>query len=358
MESDRSYGGTAELTKPFGDHELMVGVEHKVLAYGDTTVDTIDMAYNNARWVTEADLNFEPSSEGICWGYYIQDSWQISDRWRLTAGLRYDTYKNRSINGSTSPELDDDALTPKLTATYHASDVDTITGSAYQALRTPGLPETYWWAEGATNGNPTLKPETNNAAELIYRHNFSDSDYLRIAAYYYNVEDYIVSRFYSTWKGVYNIDRAEFYGASLDGHLTLTDWLSANAALTWQQSKKRGDFYDTAELTDEIDYLPDWKASAGLAFQLPLESVFNVSLRYVGERKAIYAYTSGWPMQQYFKLVEMDAYITADINLKVPVGKHTELSFYAENLFDEEYEEQYGYPMPGLIVGAAVKLSL
>jgi outer membrane cobalamin receptor len=91
---------------------------------------------------------------------------------------------------------------------------------------------------------------------------------------------------------------------------------------------------------------------------LPYQSVFNVTARYVDERQAIYAYSSGWPTQQHFKLIELDPYITADINLKVPVGKHAELSGYVENLFGEEYEEQFGYPMPGIIIGAALKLSL
>jgi outer membrane cobalamin receptor len=85
---------------------------------------------------------------------------------------------------------------------------------------------------------------------------------------------------------------------------------------------------------------------------------FNVTARYVDERQAIYAYSSGWPARQHFKRVELDSYIITDINLKVPLGKHAELSCYAENLFDEEYEEQFGYPMPGLIIGAAIKLSL
>jgi outer membrane receptor protein involved in Fe transport len=238
------------------------------------------------------------------------------------------------------------------------SDRDTITASAYQALRTPGLPETDWWAEGATHGDPVLKPETNNAAEGVYRHRFSTSDVLRISAYYYQVEDYIMSRFNPSWRGVYNIDQATIYGASMDGRVTFTDWLSGNGSVTWQQSKKEGDIYDTAGLSDEIDYLPDWKASVGLEFKLPFQSVFNVALRYVGERQAIYAYSSGWPAQQYFTLVTLDDYLTTDLSLKVPVGKHAELSCYVENLFDEAYEEQYGYPMPGFIVGAAVKISL
>lgn len=356
VESDRSYGGSIELSRAFGDHEVMIGGEHKVLAYGDTDTSYIDLTYNNVWWVTEDDFSFKPSSKGVCWAAYAQDTWQISDRWLLTGGLRYDHYKNKSINGSTSPELEKDAVTPKVTATYQVTDGDTLTTSIYQAMRTPGLPETYWWAEGVTQGEPVLKPEKNTAAEIFFQHDFSRADYIRFAAYYYHVDNYIIFRFDPNGdKYVYNIDKARIYGTSLDGRFAFTDWLSGNASVTWQKSKKYGDMYDVSNLSDEIDYLPEWKANAGVEVKLPYQAVFNATVRYVGERQAIYGYYV-WP-QQYFKLAELDPYVTADVSLKVPIGNHVELSCYVENLFDEEYEEQFGYPMPGLIAGAGVKVS-
>ena len=103
--------------------------------------------------------------------------------------------------------------------------------------------------------------------------------------------------------------------------------------------------------------MPEWKADAGTEFKLPYQSLLNITLRYVGERHTIYAYQSwGWPVQQYFSLMDLDPYFTADINLKIPVYNHVEASVYAENLFDEDYEEQFGYPMPGLIIGATFKM--
>ncbi len=200
--------------------------------------------------------------------------------------------ENKSLNGSTLPELEDDALTPKLTGTYRVTDADALTASIYQALRTPGLPETYWWAEGATQGDPVLKPEKNNAVELVYQHDLSKTEYARVSAYYYDVEDYIVFRFDPSWRGVYNIDNAKIYGASLDARVSFAGWISTNAAITWQASEKEGDLYDTAGLSNELDYLPNWKVSAGHEFNLPYQSVFNVAARYVGERQAIYAYSS------------------------------------------------------------------
>jgi outer membrane receptor protein involved in Fe transport len=358
VASDRSYGGSLELIKPLGSHELFAGVEHKVLAYGDTDTNYIDMTYNSAPWITLDDLSYKPSSEGVSWGFYVQDTWKISEHWLMTGGLRYDRYKNRSINGNSSPELEDEALAPKFTATYLITDADALTGSVYWALRMPGLPETYWWAEGATGGDPVLRPEKNRAVELLYRHSFSRTNFMRFSAYYYDVDNYIMFRFDPSWRGVYNIDKARIYGASLDGRARFADWVSGNAALTWQKSNKEGDIYDTAGLSNEIDYLPEWKINAGVEFGLPYHSIFNVTARYVGESRTIYAYSGGWPAEQHFKLVELDPYVTTDINLKIPLNESIELGGYVENLFDRKYEEQFGYPMPGIVAGASLKLKI
>ena len=358
IASDRSYGLSLEFSKTLRNHELLTGLEYKVLAYGDTDTNQVDLTYNDSSWVNLDSLSYKASSEGIALGYFLQDTWKISDRWLLTGGVRYDHYKNRSINGSTLPELDDDILTPKFTLTYRIADSDTITASLYQATRTPGLPETYWWAEGETHGEQILKPEKNSAVELLYQHDFSKAKFLRMSAYYYNVDNYIMFRFDPSWRGVYNIDKAEIYGFSIDGKIDFASWITGRAVMTWQQSKKEGDIYDTAGLSDEIDYLPEWKVGGGLEFMLPHYSLLSISTRWVGERQAIYAFSSGWPAQQYFKLAKLDPYVAADINLKIPLGKYFEFNGYVENLFNGKYEEQFGYPMPGIITGGSLKLTI
>ncbi len=163
-------------------------------------------------------------------------------------------------------------------------------------------------------------------------------------------------RFDPNWRGVYNIDRVNLTGAAIDGRTELLDRLSANASVTWQKTDKSGDVYDTAHLSDELDYLPEWKASAGLEFKLPMASVLALTLRYVGERQSVYAYSSGWPTQAHFKRVTLDPYATVDMDFKIPVTTHGQVNLYAENLFNKKYEESFGYPMPGTIVGVALKL--
>jgi outer membrane receptor protein involved in Fe transport len=351
--SDRSYGGSIDFTKPLSNHELLGGIEYKVLAYGDTTVHYVDATYNGNPYA-----GFKPSNEGIMWGYFIQDNWKITDKILLTPGVRYDTYNIKSIHGNTAPDLKDEAITPKITGTYKVTDSDTLTASVYQALRTPGMPEVYWWYYGMTGGTPSLKAEKNNAGELTYQHDFGKGSYGRLAMYYYGIDDFIVMRFDPNWRGAYNIDNVKLWGGSLDGRATITGWLSAKANITYQKSKKEGDSFDQARLTDELDYLPEWKGNLGLEFSLPYKSVLTTTLRYVGEQHTIYAYSAGWgwPPEAKFKLMTLDSYVTADTELKIPVMKYGEISFYAENLFDKKYEERFGYPLPGRIIGASAKI--
>ncbi len=349
VASDRSYGGTLKATVPIGEHELIGGIQYKVLSYGDITVNYIDVVYNG-----RPDYSSNPSQEAEMIGYYIQDTWKISDKFILTPGLRYDTYKLKPINGAQLSELSDNTLAPKLTATYALTDNDKITVSLYQSVRTPGLPEMWWWANGMTRGEPELKPERNNAAELIYQHQYSPTALSRISTYYYKIDEFIVFRHDSDWRGVYNIDDATFYGASIEQRLALTSWMSGRASLSYQKSEKDGDIFDTTHLTDELDFLPEWKATLSAEFKLPYRSLLNVDFHYSGDRSGIYAYTDSTGTTSK-KLVTVNSSLTCDLNLKIPIADHGEWNLFVQNLFNVSYEEVYGYPLPGIMVGTSFK---
>jgi len=357
VESDRSWGGNLVVTHSLETHEIETGVDYKVLAYGDTILHMIDTVYNGSSYT-----GAEPFQEGACWGYFLQDTWFINDRFTLTPGLRYDTYANESINGSTIRELEDNAITPKLTGTWFITGADTMTASLYQALRTPGLPETYWWGNGGlTKGTSDLKPEKNNAAELMYQHDFSKQDSIKVSGYYYRIDDYILFRggYNPTVRGTYNLEEATLQGISLDQRHAFTGWMSGRATLTYQHTEKGASPFAFDSLSDKIDNLPEWKASVGMDFKLPRQAVLSATVRYAGDSETIYLYTtgSGADMTQQSRKMDIESSITAGLDLKIPVNKHCELGLYVDNLFDEEYEEQFGYPMPGIMVGSIVKFT-
>ncbi len=349
VASDRSYGSSLKATLPLADHEIIGGIQYKVLSYGDIVENYIDTTYNGRVYTGS-----KPNQEAEMIGYFMQDSWKISDKFMLTPGLRYDTYKLKPRNGANIAELNDTSFTPKLTGTYGITTEDTFTASLYQSVRTPGLPEMYWWANGRTQGNPTLAPEKNNAAELIYRHDYSKTASTQISTYYYNIENYIIFRNDPNWRGVYNIDKVTLYGVSMEQRMAMTSWMSGRASLSYQKSKKDGDTFDNANLSDQLDFLPQWKGLLGADFQLPYRMTLNADLRFSGDRTGIYAYSDS-AGSTVKKLVTVDSSLTCDLNVQIPVSEHGEADLFVANLFNTRYEETFGYPLPGTIIGASFK---
>jgi outer membrane cobalamin receptor len=54
--------------------------------------------------------------------------------------------------------------------------------------------------------------------------------------------------------------------------------------------------------------------------------------------------------------MELNHYTTMDAEFKKPVSKNGELGIYIENIFNREYEERFGYPIAGRVIGASYKM--
>ncbi|ABK98874.1 TonB-dependent receptor, plug [Pelobacter propionicus DSM 2379] len=348
VKSDRSYGGSLELFVPIRDHEIAIGAERKIIATGGQDVDYVDTAYGVKG--TVADSNGDSAH---MWGIYLQDSWSVTDSFLLTPGVRYDLYKGPTSEGG---QLEDYGVSFSLTGTYKLTDSDVVTASVYRKYLTPSAPDAAWWSDGyGQYYTKELKLERNNAIEMAYQHSFSPKDYLKLSAYHYMIDDYI-SRFSRTdGRGCYNIDRVRLTGVSLEGATEPLPWVALRGNVTYQKSKKKGDSMDPAQVSDELEYLPEWKGNAGVDFRLPYAATFSVKERVVGITKTVQSYTEKGTTT--YKRLQLSPHATTDIELRVPVTQHGELSVYCENLLDHHYQERYGYALPGRIVGASAKVS-
>lgn len=353
VKSDRSYGGSLEFTIPMKDHEIIGGIERKIIKTGGQDVRYVDNSYG----VTGGPVAPSRGTASYMWGIYLMDNWNFTDKLLLTPGIRYDTYKAPQTGLAKDLEIKEEGLSMSLTGTYKVTKNDTITVAIYRKYITPSAPDAWWWYEGFIGGLYTtgLKLENNNALELTYRHNFSDRDYIRLALYRYSIDDFIRRFSIPTGRGCYNIERVTLTGASLDGAFEVTKGLTLLGNITYQRSKKEGDVFDPSKLTDELDYTPKWKFNIGADIKLPYNSLLSLRGRYVGERLTVYSYRAQG--QTRYKLIELDSFVTADAEVKIPVAKYAELGIYAENIFDKKYEERFGYPMAGRVIGAAVKLT-
>jgi outer membrane receptor protein involved in Fe transport len=353
VKSDRSYGGSLEFFMPVKSHEISAGIERKVLSTGGQDVNFVDVNYGVKGTVASS-----TGQNAYMWGYYLQDSWSINDRFLLTPGIRYDTYEVSQSSLGSDVSLKDEGVSPSLTGTYRLTNNDTLTASVYRKIITPSAPDAYWWYEGYEGGLYTtaLKLEKNNAVELAYQHNFSTRNSLKLTLYRYVIDDFINRFSLPNGRGCYNIDKVKLTGASIEGAAEILTWMALRGNITYQKSKKEGDILDPAKLSDELDYLPEWKGNLGVDFKLPYSATFGVSERVVGETQTVYSYSVKGTTK--YKLMELDPFATTDVELKIPVTKYGEFGVYAENIFNKKYEERFGYPMPGTIIGASFKIAL
>jgi outer membrane receptor for ferrienterochelin and colicins len=109
---------------------------------------------------------------------YAQDEWAFTRDWYLTAGIRHDQYSD--FGGTTNPRLAlvwDTAynLTSKL-----------LYG---QAFRPPSFAELYNINNPVAQGNPNLKPETNQSLELAFSWQAASSLQANLNLFRYQMKD-------------------------------------------------------------------------------------------------------------------------------------------------------------------------
>ncbi len=111
-------------------------------------------------------LNLSQTSDGNTKSFYVNDRWELSDRWSFNIGVRYDENKSADQAGATT--ADDSAFSPRLSATWdirgdgrHRLSVGygqyaaAIDNGVNDEASSAGSPASFsWWYEG---------PEINGA---------------------------------------------------------------------------------------------------------------------------------------------------------------------------------------------------
>lgn len=363
IEVDRSYGYKLKTVAELEKHTLTAGAESKAMRSGGIEVRYVDTNYNKAganQWT--GTMAGSSGSEADVYGFFISDSYKVTDRLTADFGMRYDTYDAKSGDNS----YEDGKATPKAGLTYVLTPNDKVSLFVYQNYRTPTLPE-LWWNSQASSGDSTvnvpyligkkLKPESATGIDAAYAHTFPGKGRVKLSAFYYDIEDYILHKAvyvnrpqsYQAW-AAYNTD-AEFYGTTLDGSYDVTRTLSARLSGTYQKTKKKNDPSDPDNTLEEVDYIPDVKASAGFSWDITRKISLDMGLNYTGRR--FYTVNTATLTKG-----ELGGYTTVDASLRYRLDKRTVLEIYGENLTDKEYEETWGYPAMGINMGASVKWTL
>jgi iron complex outermembrane recepter protein len=194
-----------------------------------------------------------------------------------------------------------------------------ISASVSRASDFPTLNELF----SNTSGNPDLDPEWAAKCELSVSRALSRSFRWTVTGFANRVHDMIFRA--GKLNRYKNIDRASLDGVEVSG-------LFAGKSLEFQASGGVLDARDGARA--RLEYRPEWKGDLSLSWKFSHRARMYVLSRSVGPRKTELG-------------GDLGTYHVQNAELTVFEDRALSASITVKNIFDIDYEEEYGYPMAG-----------
>jgi iron complex outermembrane receptor protein len=313
-------------------------------------------------------------------GAYAQATYALSDKLKLTAGLRYTndlskgavlqqrytfvaTTPNPFAFTTVSPNFTCPIGYPapdcRINSRAHSAKPTWTLNAAYNI--TPGQMVYGTYARGYRQGgvqplgapsNQTFQPETLDDFEVGAKTTFHGaiSGRFNVAAYYERLKNQQINfGLLSTTTGafgtsIFNAGRSRMYGVEMDTSLVLTDWLRVDAAGGYLNSKlisiaPQGPFPQfnvvnpSAAAGDPLPYSPKWSGTITAAVTLPLpESVGKV------EADASYRYQAAFATAastvSSLKTTEVKQ-VDLSLDWRNVAGKPVDVSLFGTNVTNQ-----------------------
>lgn len=339
---------------------------------GETHTFTAGVSYNEARtdqdyndWTTSALLQENEYSVRTMAGY-VQDVWKPVDALIVTAGVRYDHWKNfdnefSNYEDDTQADRTDSQWSPKVGARYNFDNALSLWLNYGTGFKPPTPAQLY---DDRTSGgnprqpNPDLEPEKTDSWELGIEKWFGAKVRTSLAGYWNITDDKILSWFNdeNVWINK-NIGETESYGAELALALYLSENWMVEANYTYTHATITENLSTSDLEGNYLPFSPRNKANIGISYTRPDNFTINVMGRYLSDQ---FTSDSNARENSSGESLVMDESFVVDINavkqfnLKSTAVKRVDLSLAVDNLFDESYRSYYMYEDPGTVVTARV----
>lgn len=293
------------------------------------------------------DTNWHPALSKI--GMFSEGSFDFMKIFRAFGSLRLDW--NSGFGTFLSPALGfTGKIIPNLKIRLHMG----------KAFRAPTLNDLYW----PISGNTELKPEQGTAYQLGFDYT-TNTNFNLSWTFFTRKTNNLISWQPDTsniWRPN-NIDSASITGIELNGKIRLAQGISLQFCATAQnawQIRKEMIYNDWFSGITEFDYikrkqafLPNITFSPSLNIENELGTNVNIYGRYVSARYNYYPSYDLFP-KIIMQTKKLPAYFVLSIHISQKVSKTVNLTLKVENLYDNQYSEQFGnsindrdYPRPG-----------
>lgn len=278
-----------------------------------------------------------------------ENEWRPTKQLSVVAGVSYDWFdvtksqKNITDKSGNFVRTDDlanpdvqDGLNPLLGATYTLADQTRLFGSVARKMRFPTLQQLY----SSNTGNINLEPQYSINYTLGVGRPFGPRAYGELSLFYHDVKDRI-SRDGPGPTALYlNYASVKMYGFEAMGEVTPLKDLTLRLAYTYLKAKDDSD----GRVTDDVVNAPEHKVDLSVKYVVPqVKTRFHVQGLFLAEQFDQVP-TPARPTQD---TLQTSGYFLANLKVTQPLCDNLEAFAALNNIFDKDYESEYGYPGPG-----------
>lgn len=230
---------------------------------------------------------------------------------------------------------------------YDMSQDFEVFGSFSHKTRFPTLKELYSGYSGRNIPNPNLKEESAYNFEVGSKFGLSSGNSVELVLFDGEITNLIVEKIVmeegEEKEQMDNIGKARNFGAELSINLKPEKNTFISGSYTFLKAKNLSD----NRVSDKLEFRPQHRARLQAGYNFEFGLALSLTGNYVGQRS--YLDDEG---QDH----GMPDYTVVDARLRQSLRDHLVLMVEAKNIFDKDYQTEYGFPMPGRTLGAGMEI--
>ncbi|MEZ4598320.1 MAG: TonB-dependent receptor [Syntrophotaleaceae bacterium] len=237
-------------------------------------------------------------------------------------------------------EKDEEDYSYLIGLTYQLFEGTRLRANHSRKIRFPTISDLY----DTNGGNPELSAETTLNYEAGIEQVLPGKTLLSLTGFYIDIEDFIERSDLTDLRE--NFEEYEFYGVEIGVENHYLDWLLVRATYSYLKTEDKGD-----SGRDELQNRPEHKVTLEATCFLPWGLTAYGSALYVdGNYYYNREQTAGGvvTLPENAVQAELPEYLVVDFKLNKSVAQNAlDLYIGIDNVFDEDYEQSYGFPQPG-----------
>ncbi len=215
--------------------------------------------------------------------------------------------------------------------------------------RFPTLKELYSTQMKRRIPNPDLEEESAFNIELGWFYKWKRTNEFKFTVFNSEIRNMIVDKWVTVDSVLYhqwdNIGKARHTGLEFSASMLPIRNLTLSGSYTFLSARNRSD----GRTTDELPYRPEHLIKLQQEYEFSFGLVVSLNEHYVSER--IYMDQDDLPHS-------LDGYFLLDLQFRQSLWQHLTFNFSFFNVFDEYYESEYGFPMPGRNFRVGMEINL